>query len=119
MSWSTYTGTLAAERPAFLPQIEDPDGCAKAIATSLNWMQPVVTLGADMFDISLTMDAPSAEAALHHMRGSLKSALYAAGIPAMGNWPLIVLKVEPSSVRGHVRMPGHGPAGSCSRLRHG
>jgi hypothetical protein len=103
--WSTYSGTLGAERPAFLPRIEDPEGCAKVIATALNWMQPLVTLSADSFEISLTMDAPSAEAALHHMRGSLKSALYTARIPIMGNWPLTVLKVEPSTGRGQIRMP--------------
>lgn len=117
MPWSTYSGTLGAQRPAFLPRIEDPERCAKVIATALNWMQPLVRLSADSFEISLTMDAPSAEAALHHMRGSLKSALYTAGIPVMGNWPLTVLKVEPSAVPGHVRMPARDRAGSRSPLR--
>ena len=118
MPWSTYRGTLGAERPAFLPPIDDPESCAKVIAGALDWMQPQVRLGPDRFEIRLTMDAPSAEAALHHMRGSLKSALYTAGIPVIGNWPLTVLKVEPSMVRGHVRMPARDRAGSRSSLRH-
>jgi hypothetical protein len=116
--WSTYSGTLGAERPAFLPPIADPEGCAKVIASGLDWMRPIVTMTADSFEISLRMDAPSAEAALHHMRGSLKSALHTAGIPVVGNWPLTVLKVEPSSARGHMRMPARDPVGPRSPLPH-
>lgn len=124
MPWSTYSGTLGAERPAFLSPIEDPESRAKVIAGALNWMQPQVRLSPDRFEISLTMDAPSAEAALHHMRGSLRSALHTAGIPVMGNWPLTVLKVEPSRLRGHITMPsrdraGSRSTGSRSAVRHG
>ena len=122
--WSTYSGTLGAERPAFLPPIDDPESCAKVIAGALDWMQPQVRLGPDRFEISLTMDAPSAEAALLHMRGSLRSALHTAGIPVTGNWPLTVLTVEPSSLRGHVTLPSRDRAGSRSHrsrsaVRHG
>ena len=126
MPWSTYSGTLGAERPAFLSPIDDPESCAKVIAGALDWMQPQVRLGRDRFVISLTMDAPSAEAALLHMRGSLRSALHTAGIPVTGNWPLTVLTVEPSSLRGHITLPSRDRAlpsrdggGSRSAVRHG
>ncbi len=102
MGWSPYIATFGAERPAFLSPIEQPGDRAMGIARSLGWMQAVVTVHADTFEITLTMDAPSAEAAMHHMRGSLKSAFHTAGIPAVGTWPLTLLSVRPSEGRGHV-----------------
>lgn len=40
------------------------------------------------------MSAPSAEAALAHLRGSYRSALHAAGVGHVGLWPLHLLSVE-------------------------
>lgn len=59
-------------------------------------MDPTLVLTADRIAVQLSVHAPSAEAALAHVRGSLRSALHGAGIPAVGRWPLVSLSVRPA-----------------------
>jgi hypothetical protein len=65
----------------------------------LEWLRPEVAMSEDRVTIALTMQAPSAEAAMHHLRGTYKSALFATGIPEVGSWPLTSLAIEPSAVQ--------------------
>jgi hypothetical protein len=94
MGWSMFTVRFGATRPAYLPPIEDPDLAAQSVARGLDWMFPEVSLTGDTSAVRLSMHAPSAEAALAHVRGSYKSALYTAGVWQVGNWPLHLLSVE-------------------------
>lgn len=94
MGWSMYTARFGATRPAFLPAVADPEAVAESVRAGLDWMFPDVVITADTATVRLSMNAPSAEAALAHLRGSYKSALYTAGVWQVGNWPLHLLTVE-------------------------
>lgn len=94
MGWSMYTARFGATKPVFLPAIEDPKACAAVVSRGLDWMFPKIEITSDTTDIRLSMNAPSAEAALAHLRGSYRSALYTAGVWQVGNWPLHLLSVE-------------------------
>jgi hypothetical protein len=83
-----YTGSLSSVRPALLPPIADPDAVRDSLLEGLEWMFPELTITPDAADIRLSMHAPSAEAALAHLRGSYRSALFTAGVWQVGNWPL-------------------------------
>ncbi|WP_081239522.1 hypothetical protein [Streptomyces viridosporus] len=114
MGWSMYTARFGATRPAFLPAVADPEAVADSVRAGLDWMFPEVTITADTATVRLSMNAPSAEAALAHLRGSYKSALHTAGVWQVGNWPLHLLTVEaglPSEVRAAAGC-GTGPAGT-------
>lgn len=107
MGWSMYTARFGAIRPRDLPPIADPDGTARTLLAGLDWMHPEVVVTADTATVRLSMHAPSAEAALAHLRGSYKSALYTAEVGEVGSWPLTLLSVEaglPASV-GTVDLP--------------
>lgn len=94
MGWSMYTARFGATKPAFLPAVEDPEHCTEVVRKGLDWMVPEVQITADTASMRLSMNAPSAEAALAHLRGSYKSALYTAGAWQVGHWPLHLLSVE-------------------------
>ncbi|WP_189314400.1 hypothetical protein [Streptomyces brasiliensis] len=90
----------------------DPAAVAASVRAGLDWMFPEVTISADTATVRLSMKAPSAEAALAHLRGSYKSALHTAGVGQVGNWPLHLLTVEaglPLELRTAVDA---GPAGT-------
>ncbi|GAA1518448.1 hypothetical protein [Nocardioides humi] len=94
MGWSMYTARFGATKPAFLPAVEDPVAVSESVRHGLDWMFPEVDITTDTATVRLSMNAPSAEAALAHLRGSYKSALYTAGVWQVGNWPLHLLSVE-------------------------
>lgn len=94
MGWTLYTARFGARKPPFLPPVPDPAQCTAIVRSGLDWMMPEVSIEADTATVRLTMSAPSADAALAHMRGSYRSALYTAGVPQVGNWPLHLLSVE-------------------------
>ncbi|TYL55476.1 hypothetical protein FXB39_03845 [Nocardioides sp. BGMRC 2183] len=94
MGWSMYTARFGATKPGFLPAVADPDAVTESVRSGLDWMYPEVEITADTATVRLSMNAPSAEAALAHLRGSYKSALYTAGVWQVGNWPLHLLSVE-------------------------
>lgn len=94
MSWSMYTATFHANKPSFMPDIADPEAVAAVVHRGLDWMAPLVDIRPRQITIRLSMNAPSGEAALAHFRGSFKSALFTAGTPQVGNWPLESFTVE-------------------------
>lgn len=105
MSWSMYTATFHATKPLFMPAIEDPDAVAEVVRRGLDWMVPSVDIRADEVTVRLSMNAPSGEAALAHFRGSFKSALFTAGTPQVGSWPLERFSVDaglPSEVQAAI-----------------
>jgi hypothetical protein len=97
MGWPVYTASLEATRPATADRVIDPTTPAKMLTESLNWMEPALVLTADRIAVRLSVHAPSAEAALAHVRGTLRSALHGAGVPAVGRWPLMSLSVLPAA----------------------
>ncbi|MFI8089461.1 hypothetical protein ACIF9R_14255 [Streptomyces sp. NPDC086080] len=106
MGWSMYTARFGATRPAFLPAVADPEAVTASVRAGLDWMYPDVVITADTATVRLSMNAPSAEAALAHLRGSYKSALYTAGVWRVGNWPLHLLTVEAGLPPGVGAPPG-------------
>jgi hypothetical protein len=94
MGWSMYTARFGATKPAFLPAVEDPEAAAEIVRRGLDWMLPEVSITSDTAFVRLSMNAPSAEGALAHLRGSYRSALYTAGVWQVGNWPLHLIRVE-------------------------
>lgn len=94
MGWSMYTARFGTTKPAFLPAVEHPEAAAEIVRRGLDWMFPEVSITSDTAFVRLSMNAPSAEAALAHLRGSYRSALYTAGIWQVGNWPLHLISVE-------------------------
>jgi hypothetical protein len=109
LGWSVYTASLEATRPETADRVPDPTTQAKMLAESLNWMEPSLVLTADRIAVRLSVHAPSAEAALAHVRGSLRSALHGAGVPAVGRWPLVSLSVLPA---GETASPWTGTDGA-------
>jgi len=108
MGWKSYTVTLEAERPSFLPTIVEPDQTAKQVGEHLAWMDPDVAFTEDSLQVRLSMPAASAEGALAHIRGILKSALNSVGHPQVGNWPLVQLSAEASTGTAAVAAPTRG-----------
>ncbi len=94
MSWSMYTATFHATKPSFMPDIKDPVAVADVVRRGLDWMAPSIDIRPDEITVRLSMIAPSGEAALAHFRGSFKSALFTAGTPQVGNWPLERFNVD-------------------------
>ncbi|MGW1545860.1 hypothetical protein [Streptomyces sp. NPDC002346] len=93
----------------------DPEAVAASVRAGLDWMFPEVTITADTATVRLSMNAPSAEAALAHLRGSYKSALYTAGVWQVGNWPLHLLTVEAGPPAG-IQVPADADAGSAGTV---
>lgn len=94
MSWKKYTVCVTAVRPKFMAPIPEPEIIAKMLHEALDWMNPEIAMQHDTYTVRLTMPAPSAEGALHHVRGSFKSTLYGTDIPAIGTWPLASISVD-------------------------
>ena len=94
MGWFVYTITFEAAKPRAATSIPDADTRAQSIEDSLDWMEPSVRFTADGVHVRLTVHAPSADAAMAHVRGSFRSALHGAGIPAVGLWPVRALDVR-------------------------
>ncbi|GAA4752836.1 hypothetical protein GCM10023350_42680 [Nocardioides endophyticus] len=118
MGWSMYTAKFGATRPSFLPVVEDPEHATEVVHRGLDWMFPEVLITADTAAIRLSMNAPSAEAALAHLRGSYKSALYTAGVWQVGNWPLHLLSVE-AGLPAEVQAAVDGGAELAGTVQHG
>lgn len=93
LGWPVYTARFEATRPPGADRLADSSGRAEYVARTLDWMDPRLEFTADGMTVQLSLHAPSAEAALAHVRGTLRSALHGAGIPAVSRWPLVSLSV--------------------------
>lgn len=96
MGWPVYVARFEAVRPATAEPVSDAASRGKTVAENLGWMDPILELTGDNIAVQLSLHAPSAEAALAHVRGSLRSALQGAGVPGVGRWPLVSLSVVPA-----------------------
>lgn len=93
--WINHQIRLEASKPASQTPIEDTDRVHDHLRLCLLWTDPEVAVSPNSFSISMRLSATSAEAALVHARGIVRSVFTAAGVPRVNLWPVGSISVTP------------------------